>query len=87
VSGRGRAARIRDALGRLAPVGQFTAGHAAAGWAARYASESGAPAAALFLDGIGADGNGEVALVFGLVHRAGWPEGGQRRAPGFPATA
>jgi hypothetical protein len=77
------AARIRGAPGRLASVRQFTAEHAPAGRAARYASESGAPAAVLFLDGIEADGNGEVALVFDFVHRAGRPEGGQRIAPGF----
>jgi hypothetical protein len=43
----------------------------------------GAPAALLFLDGIEADGNGEVALVFDFVHRAGQPKGGQRIAPRF----
>lgn len=81
------AVRIRGALGRLASVRQVTAAHAAAGWTAQYASESGAPAALLFLDGIEADGNGEVAVVFDFVHRAGRPKGGQRIAPRFPATA
>lgn len=55
---------IRDALGQLAPIRQFTAEHAPAGWAARYAPESGSPGDALFLDGIEVGGDGELALVF-----------------------
>lgn len=58
------AARIRDALGRLASIRQFTAEHAPAGWAAQYAPESGAPGGLLFLDYVEAAGNGQLELVF-----------------------
>jgi hypothetical protein len=58
------AAGIRAALGRLATIRQFTAEHAPGGWAAHYAPGSGSPASLLFLDGIEAAGNGELALVF-----------------------
>lgn len=57
------AARIRDALGRLGAIRQFTAEHAPAGWAAQYAPESGSPADLLFLDYIEAGGD-ELSLVF-----------------------
>lgn len=58
------AARIRDALGWLPSIRQFTAEHAPAGWAEYFAPKWGTPVDLLFLDGIEADGDGQLSLVF-----------------------
>ena len=84
VDRRGPHSRLPGAAG----LGQAVHGRACCrGLDSPDASESGAPAALLFLDGIEADGDGEVALVFGFARRAGRPKGAQRIAPRFPATA
>jgi hypothetical protein len=58
------AARFRAALGALDSIKRFVVEHAPKGWAAQFAPKSGSVADLLFLDGLEAEADGRVSLVF-----------------------